>query len=314
MSATPERITWTFQGRPYRILHGHYGFERGTDHVGRPNTGVRPQVVTLTLDSADEDAALSSYMLDPYRRAGSYLEQRRADGTVLHRLHLQAAHCVGLRGHFAPGDPDGGPGETLTLRLSAAALTLDGLTLEAHSVLPWHAPEEVRRRARMLGDETNLAAARAVAPPALPLPKVQAPAAAAPPALPSNAAKGVYGEHLSDTYLRAQGHRKLNDGGLVTPPPPGGTARGTGIDGVWKHGNPPPDYLISEAKYGQSRLAMTKDGKQMGDTWIQGSGRLQKAVGSREAGRIVTAMALGTVEKRLHKVDATGKLIEQILL
>jgi len=59
---------------------------------------------------------------------------------------------------------------------------------------------------------------------------------------------------------------------------------------------------------------MTKDGKQMGDTWIQGGGRLQKAVGSREAGRIVTAMALGTVEKRLHKVDATGKLIEQILL
>jgi hypothetical protein len=269
--------------------------------------------VTLTLDASDPDARLSSYMLDPTMRAGSQLEQRRPDGSLLHRLHIQAAHCVGLRSHFAPTDPSGWPGEVLTLRLTAAALTLDGLTVEAHSVLPWQAPEEVRRRARLLGDATNLAAAQAMQEAKGRL-RVQAPPAAAPPTLTGNADKGVYGEHISEAYMRAQGHTKLNDGGLVTPPPPGGTARGTGIDGVWKHGSPPPDYIITEAKYGKSRLGMTNDGLQMSDSWITGSERLKKAVGSREAGRIITAMALGTVEKMLHKIDATGKLIETILL
>jgi|GEM_PF-5111452 len=314
MPAPADLVTWIFKGRTYSVLCGHYGFRQATDYAGRPTTIVRPQVVTLTLDASDEDARLSSYMLDPYQRASSQLEQRRPDGSVLHRLHIQAAHCVGLRGYFDPGDPAGWPGETITLRLTAAALTLDGATLEAHSVLPWSAPAEIRRRARILGDETNLAAARAVAAPAGKLPKVQAPAALAPPALSTNADKGVYGEHISDTYLRAQGHTKLNDGGLVTPPPPGGTARGNGIDGVWKHGSPPPDYLITEAKYGTSRLGMTQDGRQMSDTWILGSSRLEKAVGQQTADDIIFAMGMGAVEKRVHKVDSTGTLIEHVIL
>lgn len=313
MAVTPELLTWLFQGRRFPVLQGHYGFQQGTDHVGRPSTTVRPLVVTLTLDASDEDARLSSYMLDPYQRVSSHLEQRRPNGSVLHRLHIQAAHCVGLRSHFAPGNPAGWPGETITLRLTAAALTLDGMTIEAHSVLPWNAPEEVRRRARLLGDETNLPAARAVPKPRE-LPKVQAPAAAAPLGLTSNSEKGVYGEHISDAYMRAQGHTKLNDGGLVTPPPPGGTARGNGIDGVWKHGSPPPDYIITEAKFGKSRLGNTQDGPQMSDQWIRGSGRLEKATSKREAAAIRRALFSGRVEKRLHKVDATGRLEETILL
>lgn len=314
MAVTPELVTWLFNGRSYKVLQGHYGFRQGTDHAGRPSTTVRSQVVTITLDASDEDARLSSYMLDPYLRTSSHLEQRRPDGSVLHRLHIQAAHCVGLRSQFAPADPAGWPGETITLRLTAAALTLDGMTIESHSVLPWDAPEEVRRRARILGDESNMAAARAVAAPKE-LPKIQAPTAVVPPSLSNNAEKGVYGEHISDTYMRAQGHTKLNDGGLVTPPPPGGTARGNGIDGVWKHGNPPPDYIITEAKYGKSRLGMTKkDGRQMSDTWILGSGRLEKATNKREAAAIRRALFSGRVEKRLHKVDSTGRLEETILL
>lgn len=313
MAVTPELVTWIFNGRAYTVLQGHYGFHQGIDHQGRPSTTVRPQVVTLTLDASDEDARLGSYMLDPYQRAGSHLEQRRPDGSVLHRLHIQAAHCVGLRSHFAPGDPAGWPGETITLRLTAAALTLDGLTIESHSVLPWDAPEEVRRRARILGDEINLAAARAVPKPAGRLAKVQAPTQSKVPQLTNNSEKGVYGEHLSDTYMRAQGHTKLNDGGLVTPPPPGGTARGNGLDGVWQHGNPPPDYIITEAKYGSSRLGTTKDGRQMSDQWIRGSHRLQKAVGKSEATRIKSAMRRNNFEKRLHQIDVGGKLTESIL-
>jgi hypothetical protein len=52
----------------------------------------------------------------------------------------------------------------------------------------------------------------------------------------------------------------------------------------------------------------------MSNSWITGSERLKKAVGSREAGRIVTAMGIGTVEKRLHTISPTGVLTEKILL
>jgi Hemolysin coregulated protein Hcp (TssD) len=313
MPATPDLITWTFKGRHYPVLHGHYGFQQGIDHAGRPSTTVRPQVVTLTLDASDEDAGLAAYMLDPHQRASSQLEQRRPDGSVLHRLHIQAAHCVGLRGTFNPGDPAGWPGETLTLRLTAAALTLDGATLEAHSVLPWHAPEEVRRRARILGDETNLPAARAVAAPKS-LPKVEAPARVAPPALSSNKDKGQYGEHISDAYMRAQGHTKLNDRGVLASLPPV-PSRGTGIDGVWQHHSPPPDFLIVEAKYGTSQLGNTRDGKQMSDTWIRGRNRLRKAVDDDAlADDIRRAMRRGRVEKRLHQIASDGALTETILL
>ncbi|GAB2784714.1 hypothetical protein HNQ93_002477 [Hymenobacter luteus] len=315
MPATPDLITWTFKGHQYNVLQGHYGFQQGTDHVGRPSTTVRPLVVTLTLDASDEDARLAAYMLDPYQRASSQLEQRRSDGSVLHRLHIQAAHCVGLRGHFHPADPAGWPGETLTLRLTAAALTLDGATIESHSVLPWDAPEEVRRRARILGDETNLTAARAVPKPSGKPLRVQVPAPSVPPLLTSNADKGVYGEHISDVYMRAQGHTKLNDGGVLTPRPPGGAPRGNGIDGVWKHGHPPPDYIITEAKYGSSRLGMTQDGRQMSNGWVAGSNRLRNAVGRANELRVLAAMRrTGSVEKRLHHIDAAGQLTEKIIL
>ncbi|MBX0291501.1 hypothetical protein K3G63_13710 [Hymenobacter sp. HSC-4F20] len=65
MAATPELVSWIFNGRTYKVLQGHYGFHQGIDYVGRPSTTVRPQVVTLTLDASDEDARLSSYVLDP---------------------------------------------------------------------------------------------------------------------------------------------------------------------------------------------------------------------------------------------------------
>jgi hypothetical protein len=312
MPATSNLITWTYKGHAYNVLCGHFGFAQAVDYSGRPSSTVRPEVVTLTLDASDEDAVLADYMFDPYRRANSQLALRRTEGSVLHRLHIQAAYCVGLRGRFAPGDPDSWPSETQTLRLSAAALTLNGATIECHSVLPWDAPAEVRRRARLLGDETDLAAAQVVPAPNY-LPKVQAPAKAVPPTLRTNAEKGVYGEHISDAYMRAQGHTKLNDGGLVTPAPPG-PARGNGIDGVWKHGNPPPDYVITEAKYGSSQLGRTADGRQMSDSWILGSNRLTQAVGPRTARAIAVALKNGRLEKRIHRVDANGTLIENIIL
>lgn len=309
--------TWTFKGKAYAPLQVRYGFERPVDTLGRPSSTVRPLLVQLVLDAADEDARLVAYMFDSFQRASSELVQRHPlTGQVLHKLHIQAAYCVGYYGRFAPGDAaTRWPSEVLTLHLAAAALTLDGVTVECHSVLPWAAPEEVRRRARMLGDETQYLAAATALPAPRRVPKVEAPALAKPPSLASNSEKGVYGEHISDAYMRAQGHRKLNDGGLVTPPPPGGTARGNGLDGVWKHGNPPPDYIITEAKYNTSSLGMTQDGRQMSNGWILGSNRLEKAVGGDEADKIIRAMKRrGGIEKRVHKITPAGLLVETVLV
>ncbi len=111
--------------------------------------------------------------------------------------------------------------------------------------------------------------------------------------------------------MHNQGYTKLNDGGTLTPST--GGARGTGIDGVWRNPTPPPEYIITEAKYGSSRLGETADGKQMSDDWVRGSNRLDRAVGRQEAERIRDAMNRGQVEKQLHQVDENGVITVKVL-
>ena len=221
-----------------------------------------------------------------------------------------------LEGQFEPGRPDAWPATCVHLSLSAAALVKHGITLECHAVLPWNAPPEVQRRARLEG--ITPAAAAAMAPPRLPLPQPTTIQAALPaptaPALKSNKHKGQYGEHTSDAYLHAQRHEKLSDGGILAPLPPV-PARGTGIDSVWKHHAPPPDYIIVEAKYGSSQLGHSKDGKQMSDSWILGSRRLNRAVDDDDlADDIIRAMGRKRVEKRLHHIASDGTLTETVLI
>ena len=304
---------WVYRRHRYLVLAATLPLRQSTDYAGRPSGRVVAQLVRFTLDvGAGTLAALADYMFDPYRRAPSHFEVEYENGSCRPWLELQAAYLVRLTGEFAPARPQGWPGEVLHLGLSPAALVKQGLTLECHAVLPWYAPSEVQRRARLEGS-TLAEAARMPAPKGRP-PQVTAPALARPPTLAGTAQKGVYGEHVSDTYMRAQGHVKLNDGGRLTPPPPGGTARGNGLDGVWRHASPPPDYVITEAKYGTAQLAMTQDGRQMSDGWIRGSNRLERATSPKEAIRIRSAMRGGRVEKRLHKITAQGTLIETILL
>ena len=77
MPAVPDPLaTWTFKGRTYAPLRAAYGFERTVDASGRPSSTVRPQLVQLLLDAADEDAHLLGYMFDSYQRANSELVQR----------------------------------------------------------------------------------------------------------------------------------------------------------------------------------------------------------------------------------------------
>jgi hypothetical protein len=87
----------------------------------------------------------------------------------------------------------------------------------------------------------------------------------------SNIRKGNFGEITSDMTLTEVGYESLHTR-LQTIDAP----TRQGIDGVFKKGN---EYFIVEAKYkGTATLSMTADGKQMSDTWINGSNRLQNAV------------------------------------
>ncbi|MBC1337290.1 cytosolic protein [Listeria innocua] len=88
-----------------------------------------------------------------------------------------------------------------------------------------------------------------------------------------------------------------------------------GIDGVYESASPPPKYIIAEAKYGTSRLNLTKNGLQMSDEWIEESMRLEKAVGKAKADEIIREMILNpnNIEKVLINVDQNGNVIESIL-
>jgi len=82
-----------------------------------------------------------------------------------------------------------------------------------------------------------------------------------------------------------------------------------GIDGIYENANPPPKYVIDEAKYNTSQLnPATKDGPQMSDDWINGSDRLENQVGPDKAQEIREALENGEVDRVLSKVDESGKV------
>lgn len=82
-----------------------------------------------------------------------------------------------------------------------------------------------------------------------------------------------------------------------------------GIDGVYYKVDGRPPYIIAEAKYGTSKLGKTLDGKQMSDSWINGSGRLEDAVGKDVADDIL----LEGYERRLVHIEVDGKIISKLI-
>jgi hypothetical protein len=108
--------------------------------------------------------------------------------------------------------------------------------------------------------------------------------------------------------MQEEGFQKLNGDIVKVGDPP----LGSGIDGVWRNTAPPPEYVITESKFGSSALGTLKDGtKQMSDKWVDV--RLNDAVGSELADKIRFADAEGSVEKWLLQVDSSGKVTKTII-
>jgi hypothetical protein len=120
----------------------------------------------------------------------------------------------------------------------------------------------------------------------------------------STAKKGVFGEAKADAWMDGKGYKKLN-GDLVQI---GDTPKGPGIDGVWEKPGPPPEYVVTDAKYGSAGLNTLADGtKQMSPSWI--NDRLPGEVGDETADEIKAA----GYQRWVLQVDDQGVVTQRIL-
>ena len=105
--------------------------------------------------------------------------------------------------------------------------------------------------------------------------------------LSNNIQKGNYGEMKMDAYFKSQGYERISLDRVTDL----NTPTHQGIDGVYYNPDGHPPYIIGEAKYGSSRLAILDDGTpQMSDKWI--IDRLENAVGEGVANDIKMEMIL----------------------
>jgi hypothetical protein len=124
----------------------------------------------------------------------------------------------------------------------------------------------------------------------------------------TNKEKSLLGESSGRTYMQQAGFERIS-----------GDKRwnAAGVDDIWKNTKPPPDYVITEYKYGSSGLGQTKDGLQMSDDWLNGRvtgrDRIKDAVGESEALDIDLSRERGGVEKWLLRVDESGGISKLVL-
>ena len=94
----------------------------------------------------------------------------------------------------------------------------------------------------------------------------------------------------------------------------------TGIDDLYKVNRQDVDYVVIEYKFvgsdtgkGSTRLGSTVDGKQGSESWIAGSGRLEKAVGELQTPDIKRAIDSGRVESWVVTTRSDGSTLVEVL-
>lgn len=123
--------------------------------------------------------------------------------------------------------------------------------------------------------------------------------------------KGNYAEMKMDIFFEEEGYKRISINRVTDLEDP----THYGIDGVYYNPNLDKDkhkkgkyksipYIISEAKFNSSKLSNTRDGKQMSDLWINGSNRLEEAVGKINADKIL----IKGYEKKVVTFTHDGKM------
>jgi len=123
------------------------------------------------------------------------------------------------------------------------------------------------------------------------------------PDLSTNAKKGVFGEARADAYMKQKGFKKLNGPDVQV----GDAPSPQGIDGIYEKLNPPPKYVVADAKFGSSRLGKTDDGMQMSENWVDN--RLNKALG-RDIADDIRAEGY---DRYVLKVDESGNVTPKLV-
>jgi hypothetical protein len=117
----------------------------------------------------------------------------------------------------------------------------------------------------------------------------------------TNHEKAAFGERTAHGKMTEKGYEPMGKTDGIYEPGK------TGIDGVYRNPNPPPDYIITEVKYGSSQLEKNlADGtNQMDDLWVMR--RLRDKVGFEDAIKIENSMEKnGGVEKWLIRIGDGG--------
>ncbi|OUL31315.1 hypothetical protein BV372_20350 [Nostoc sp. T09] len=118
----------------------------------------------------------------------------------------------------------------------------------------------------------------------------------------TTAQKGKFGEQKADAFMEENGFVKR--GSHDAPGSGGGKPKPQGIDGVYENTNPPPKWVVGEAKYDTAGYGQTQSGKQMSEPWADA--RLDHAVGKKLADQI----RLDGYERWELRVDPSGKVIK----
>ncbi|MDP4486768.1 hypothetical protein QDG88_02230, partial [Pseudoalteromonas piscicida] len=89
----------------------------------------------------------------------------------------------------------------------------------------------------------------------------------------------------------------------------------TGIDGIYLHPNPPPDFVITEAKYNKARLGKTKNGKQMSNEWVTEKRLEQAGIDEKTRRKILKSLQKNkdSVQKLLIRNKEDGTLVIKAL-
>ena len=130
--------------------------------------------------------------------------------------------------------------------------------------------------------------------------------------LKNNKQKGNYGEMKMDIFFERMGCKRISYDRVESLD----DKIKQGIDGVYECKNPPPKYIIREAKYDTSQLRTLPNGtKQMSDEWIFNQGRLEKAVGRKMADEIYTEWLKNSnnISKQVVHVYPGGKVFPRVL-
>jgi filamentous hemagglutinin len=88
---------------------------------------------------------------------------------------------------------------------------------------------------------------------------------------------------------------------------------GQGIDDLYQVNRPDVDYVVIEYKFNKSTQGNTKDGKQGSESWITGSGRLEKTVGGDKAREVAASIKTGRVETWLVRTLPDGSTSIKVL-